>query len=93
MKRIITMLLMLAMAVLLCGCSKSALDVKQHHGKRFEVVAKYDDCDILVDMETGVEYAVKHSGYCDGISVMLDSYGKPLLWDGFDAREDRVTTP
>lgn len=91
MKKTIAILLLLAL--LLCGCGRSVFAVKEHHGKRFEVVAKYDDCDILVDIETGVEYAVKHSGYCDGISVLLDGYGNPLLWEGFDAREDRVTTP
>lgn len=85
MKRIITIILALVMAVLLCGCGKSVFTVQEHHGKRFERVAEYDDCYILVDMETGVEYC--RYGYW--FSVMFDSYGNPLLFPGFDAREDK----
>ena len=83
MKKLIAILLLLAL--LLCGCGKSSLNVKEHHGKRFERIAEYDDCDILVDMETGVEYC--RYGYW--FSVMLDSYGNPLIYPGFDAREDK----
>lgn len=90
MKKPIAFLLLLALvAVLLGGCGKSALDVKEHHGKRFEVVAEYDDCKILVDTETGVEYARRLGYNC--LSVLLDSYGNPLLFPGFDAREDRTS--
>lgn len=88
MKRIITIILALVMAVLLCGCGKSAFDVQEHHGKRFEVIEEYDDCTIYVDMETGVEYA-ERAGYTN-ITVLLDSYGNPLIYPGFDAREDRL---
>ena len=86
MKKLIAILLLLAL--MLCGCGKSAFDVKQHHGKRFERIAEYDDCEILVDTETGAEYARRYGN--NRLFALLDSYGNPLIYPGFDAREDRT---
>lgn len=53
---------------------------------RFKVV--YDDSAyrVIVDMRTGVEYIWTPRG---GICALLDSYGNPVLYPAFDAREDR----
>ena len=55
---------------------------------RFEVVLKdggqlKDDGlrQILVDTETGVNYLVWKSGYCGGITPLLDSEGKVIITD------------
>lgn len=89
MKRIITILLALVMAVLLCGCGNTGYPIKKHHDKRFLFVERYRDCLIYVDTETGVKYA----NYDGCMTVLLDGYGNPLVWEGYDAREDGVTTP
>lgn len=79
-------------AALLSGCGKtvdtSALD---GHGKRFEVIYKDTVCYVVVDTETGVEYAVSRGTYNGGNFTMLcDSYGNPYVFPGFDAREDAL---
>lgn len=53
---------------------------------RFKTV--YDDAQyrIVVDQRTGVEYIQTTRG---GICVLIDSYGNPALYPGYDAREDR----
>lgn len=34
---------------------------------------------ILVDRETGVNYVFSQQGYAGGLTVLLDSYGKPVI--------------
>lgn len=34
---------------------------------------------IFVDAETGVQYLWRNDGYAGGLTVLLDSNGKPLL--------------
>ena len=35
--------------------------------------------EIWVDRKTGVNYLVTAAGYCGGMSVLLDAYGKPVI--------------
>ena len=53
---------------------------------RFKLI--YDDAQyrVIVDQRTGVEYIRDVRG---GICALIDSYGNPVLYPGFDAREDR----
>lgn len=53
---------------------------------RFKVV--YDDSAyrVIVDQRTGVEYIWTPRG---GICALIDSYGNPVLYPAYDAREDR----
>ena len=61
-------------------------DTKRIEMDRFMLVETYDDCAIYVDTRTGVEYAC----YNGNLTILFDSYGRPLVWPAFDAREDRV---
>lgn len=49
--------------------------------KRFERLYKQDmgSTEIWVDKETGVNYLFHASGYSGGLTVLLDSYGKPVV--------------
>ncbi|MCC8064515.1 MAG: DUF6440 family protein [Clostridiales bacterium] len=53
--------------------------------KRFERVYKEGSdlttgVDILVDKTTRIQYLMVSSGYAMGVTPLLDSEGKPLLW-------------
>ena len=43
---------------------------------------------IYVDKETGVQYIFMSSGYRGGLCVLVDSDGKPLLYEGLNKREE-----
>lgn len=50
--------------------------------KRFEKIYEQgmiDLVEIWVDKETGVNYLVKQTGYAGGITVLVDSEGKPVI--------------
>ena len=50
--------------------------------KRFEVVSKQgimETFSIVVDKETGVNYLYITNGYSGGLTVLLDSEGKPII--------------
>ncbi|MBQ8000666.1 MAG: xylan 1,4-beta-xylosidase [Ruminococcus sp.] len=49
--------------------------------KRFEKIYSQGmgTIEILVDKETGVNYLYRSSGYGGGLTVLLDSDGKPVV--------------
>lgn len=80
MKKIaIALLALLLFVVLLCSCGKKQLP------DRFMKVADYNDCQIYVDTQTGVEYVSRGNT----LAPLFSSYGSPLVFPGFDAKEDR----
>lgn len=79
MKKLIAMLIL---AVMLISCSSST-EANAHNANRFEFIQSTSWCDIIVDTETGVEYAVSTAAYNWGnITVLVDENGKPLIWKG-----------
>lgn len=84
---IVMVLLILGIVALLCNCCGKP-DTKRVEMDRFMLVEEYDDSAIYVDTCTGVEYAC----YNGKLTVLFDSYGRPLVWPAFDAREDRLWT-
>ena len=81
--RVIAIILMLFLIlVLLCSCASSA---KTHDANRFMLVETFRDCNVYVDLQTGVEWieSTPHT-----FTPAIDCYGRPLLWPGFDAMED-----
>lgn len=51
--------------------------VKTAEAPRFQRIPSYNGMDIEVDTKTGVMYVINSNG----ISVMLDENGKPLIWE------------
>lgn len=53
------------------------------NNKRFEVAHKEsslaEGCKIFVDKETGVNYLFMWNGYAGGLTVLVDSEGKPIV--------------
>lgn len=50
--------------------------------KRFEKIYSQGAIDVIeiwVDKETGVNYIYRQSGYSGGMTVLLDSVGKPVI--------------
>ena len=77
------MLLLFLIVALLTSCTPSS--VKTHNTDRFMLVEKFRDSAVYVDLQTGVEWIQRGEAFAPAI----DSYGRPLLWPAFDAREDR----
>ena len=79
MKKLIVML-MLAVILISFGCSTEA---NASNGNRFEFIQCDPYCDVIVDTETGVEYAFSTGAYNYGsMTVLVDETGKPLIWKG-----------
>ena len=84
LRAIVTALLIFTIVTLLSSCGQP--DTKHIQMNRFMLVETYEDSSIYVDTCTGVEYAC----YNGKLTLLLDSYGRPLVWPAFDAREDRL---
>ena len=82
LKVIALILLLFLILSLLCSCGSEAMT------QRFMMIEDYADCQIYVDLQTGVEYVSK-SGH--ELAPLFNSYGAPLVYHGFDAREDRLS--
>ena len=79
MKKIITMLILV---IMLTSCSLS-MEANAHNADRFVLIQSTSYCDVVVDTETGVEYAVSTDKYNWGnMTVLVDENGKPLIWKG-----------
>ena len=80
LKAVAMVILLFLILALLCSCGKEQLP------DRFMKVADYNDCEIYVDTQTGVEYVSRGNT----LAPLFNSYGAPLVFHGFDAREDRL---
>lgn len=79
MKKLIAMLIL---AVMLISCS-SSMEANARNMDRFEFIQSTSWCDIIVDTETGVEYAVSTGIYNWGnMTVLVDADGNPLIYKG-----------
>ena len=79
MKKLIA-ILMLAVMLISCGLSTEA---NANTNRRFKFVQRDPYCDVIVDTETGVEYAFSTGAYNYGsMTVLVDETGKPLIWGG-----------
>ena len=53
--------------------------MKEKRFKKIYSQGALDGVEILVDVETGVNYLFKCSGYAGGLTVLLDTNGKPII--------------
>lgn len=76
MKRaIVIIMLVVLLSVSLCGCGKA-----EAGNRRLWILDKGATYGIYVDNLTGIQYL---SAYKGGVCVMVDTEGKPLIWDGY----------
>ena len=77
MRKVIGIILILAIILItLTGCT-SAETVD-----RFIKIYREGDLDIYYDKETKVQYILVNNGYGAAMAVLIDSDGKPLLYEG-----------
>lgn len=81
MKRILAFTLALLACVLLLASCK-----EQEDSGRFLTIDEGLTYSVIVDCDSGVEYLVR----VYDIEPLIDSYGNPLIYSAFDAREDRA---
>ena len=77
-------LLLFLICALLCSCAEG--NIEHVNRERFMLVETWLDCEVYVDLQTGVEYVAKGGSF----SPLIDSFGQPVIFSGFDAREDRI---
>ena len=68
---------------ILAGCGRND-HIVRHKERRLQCVETYEDCYIVVDMETGIGYLKTTDG---GLTVMYDSNGeiyRPNGWRDYD---------
>lgn len=87
MKKIFVLLLCVCLFIGLCGCKQDepGYSYRICENVNLTLVARERHFSIYVHNETGVMYIAKEPMDCKyygGISVMLDSNGDPLLWEG-----------
>ena len=84
MKKAICVMLVVVLVAMLCGCGRKSGEEFTKSG-RFVIVsgdnpnAPYYDT-VIADKDTGVLYIVFYARDHFGITPLLDSDGKPLLW-------------
>lgn len=85
MKKAICVMLMVVLAVVLCGCGRNVNEYFTE-SDRFIIVsgdnwnAPYYET-VITDKETGVLYLVIYVNSQCGITPLLDRDGKPMLYD------------
>lgn len=81
MKKIVIALLAL---MLLTGCAKvESAKTEPVNVSRFQEVEQTCTWRVVVDMETGVMYAVSLGGYNAGtFTLLVDAEGNPLIYKG-----------
>lgn len=88
MKRILAIIISIILCCLvLSGCGRKNEVIKTTElDSRFKIIKDTNDgygyCDIIVDTETGVMYLFRGAGYRGGLTVMVDTDGKPLIYEG-----------
>jgi len=92
-KLITVFMFLIIFCFLLSGCSKAVFyeDMQEMDHSRFERIGVYNGGllgsleYILYDTETGVMYVQYYNGNVGiGMTVLLDTDGKPLIYDGYD---------
>lgn len=84
-KKILCLVLIVMMLLTCVGCSGSTIETEQDDTNKsmFVKVEENYNFDIVYHKDTKVMYAISNGSYNHGtFTVMLDTDGKPLLWEG-----------
>ena len=80
MRKVIGIILILAICLItLTGCTNVETTETVD---RFIKIYREGDLDIYYDKETKVQYMLVNNGYGAAMTVLIDSDGKPLLYQG-----------
>ena len=86
----------LLIILLLAGCGKQMEQIGDSSKAvtHFSVVDEYEYFSVIVDMDTGVMYAMQkgskaYGGSMGTLTLLVNWDGSPRCYPGFDAREDR----
>lgn len=88
MKRWIVAALVLALGLMLAGCSKGKVAAgriadAEVDNRMFMVVSNEWDGKVLVDKSTGVMYWMSYSTYNAGnLTLLINADGTPRIWEG-----------
>ena len=84
-KRILLIIIAIAMLVLLCSCSgmdKVEKKAATNYGTRFKIIEEYFSGYIVVDTNTNVEYWLSYSSYNSGnLTLLVDANGDPSIFE------------
>ena len=84
-KRILLIILAIAMLVFLCGCSgmdKAENKTNTNLGTRFRIIEEYTFAYVVVDTHTNVEYWLSAGGYNSGnLTLLVDANGDPSIFE------------
>jgi hypothetical protein len=86
MKKLIALIITLCLCLALCACEIQTHNEYAEEETKFRFVSIYyeNGCTVWVDTETGVMYLWHGEGYKGGLSVMVDTNGNPLIWEGYN---------
>ena len=86
-KRILLIIMVIAMLVVLCGCSgmdKVEKKAAANYGSRFKIIEEYSCGYIVVDTHTNVEYWLSYSSYNSGnLTLLVDANGDPSIFEEY----------
>lgn len=83
MKKLYVYVVLLILAVTLCGCAATTTVEDPASESRFVVVEQTNIWKVVYDKETRVMYAVSYGSYNLGtFTPLYDTNGSPLLWKG-----------
>ena len=84
-KAVLILVLIVIVCSLMVGCSKNNLDSTANTDRFYYIKDSSDGLsynDIIVDKTTGVMYLFHGVGNNGGLTIMVDTEGKPLIYDG-----------
>lgn len=80
------LILIIPICLLFSGCGTEKSPSYESNTGRFLLVYSQekdsDKIDILVDTKTRVMYLWSRHGYSGGLTIMVDSNGNPMIWEG-----------
>lgn len=86
MRKVILILVLVFMLLALCGCSSNS-NATNDENNRFVKISDTElnintDLIVFYDKETKIQYVYANGLYAGGLTILLNSDGTPLLYEG-----------